>query len=127
MIKKSIITTFIFSIIALFSIPVFAQDIAKGAENTLNGIKGGVQNMTTDASHAMEGVKNGAKNVVDDVTSSSQTRTDTTDYTATRTSSTGMTNASAHNTTLVWTVLSITGLVILALVWYYGRQTTSRR
>ena len=133
MIKKSIIISLIFTAIALFSIPVFAEsDMAKGAENTLNGIKDGVQNMASDAGRAMGDMKDGAKNVVSDMTGREDARTDrradettTSGYTAQRTSSTGsMTNAGTNNTTLIWTVLGITGLVILALVWYYGKQAT---
>lgn len=133
MTKKSLITLFIFCAMTFLCIPVFAEN---GAENTLNNIKNGVQNMAGDAGRAMEGVKNGAENMARDVgngarnvgeatknTVRDMTGTANRGYTATRTSAnttnTGLSDA------MVWVVLGVTGAVIIALVWYYGRQTTN--
>lgn len=47
-------------------------------------------------------------------------------YTAARTSATGNMTNSGFNNALVWVVLGVTGAIIIALVWYYGTQTTHR-
>ena len=132
MTKKSLITFFIFCAMTFLCIPVFAEN---GAESTLNNIKNGVQNMAGDAGRAMEGMKNGAENMARDVgngvrnvgeatknTVNDMTNTGDRGYTATRTSASN-TNAGL-NDAMVWIVLGVTGAIIIALVWYYGRQTT---
>ncbi len=53
MLKKSLITVSIICILALISSPVFASNLVQDAENALNNIKGGVQNMANDAGNAM--------------------------------------------------------------------------
>lgn len=53
MLKKSLIAISIFCILAFVSSSVFASNLAEGAENALNNIKGGVQNMANDAGAAM--------------------------------------------------------------------------
>lgn len=137
MTKKSLIVFSIFCIITLLSMPIFA---ANGAENTLNNIKDGVQNMANDAGRAMEGVKDGAENVVSDIgngarnvgeaaknTMQDMTRTDNNygnsrGYNVARTSATNAANG--LNDAMVWVILGVTGAIIIALVWYYGRQST---
>lgn len=132
MTKKSLITFFIFCAMTFLCIPVFAEN---GAESTLNNVKNGVQNMAGDAGRAMEDMKNGAENMARDVgngarnvgeatknTVHDMTNTSDRGYTAARTSA-NSTNAGL-NDAMVWIVLGVTGAIIIALVWYYGRQTT---
>ena len=67
MIKKSLITVLLICLIAFISSTVFATNAMNTTGNTLNGIKGGVQNMTNDAGNAMGDMKDGAENVVSGV------------------------------------------------------------
>lgn len=48
MIKKSFIALVVVCLFCVFSSPVFASNIANDAENTLNNIRDGVQNMARD-------------------------------------------------------------------------------
>ena len=68
MLKKSLIIVSLFALMLFISTPVFASNMMQGAENTLNNIKGGVQNMTKDAGNAMEHAKDGISNVASDIT-----------------------------------------------------------
>ena len=152
MIKKSFITILVFSIIAIITYPVFATNVTSDAENTLNGIKEGVQNMISDTGNSVERAKNGignalndgkdyiengardlgngTENVVNDMErdtnmegmtggTNGDGRATGTGYNVARTSASDIINTS--NTT-IWTVLAIVGIVIVALVWYYGSQ-----
>lgn len=139
MLKKSLIIVSIFALMLFISTPVFASNMMHGAENTLNNIKGGVQNMAQDAGDAMGRAKDGISNVASDMKDRAQnmgqdvkrgvtdvTRTD--GYTASRTSATGNLGGTTNfNTMLVWVVMAVTGAIIIALVWYYGSQVNSRR
>ena len=64
MAKKSLITFFVFCLIAVISTNVFAMNISEGATNTLNGIRDGVQNMANDAGGALENAKDGIENMM---------------------------------------------------------------
>jgi len=146
--KKAFITISIFSIFALLSCPVFASNMMEGAENTLNGIRDGVQNMVNDAGNAMEGARDGIFNVIDDAGNTARDMgNDMTndyytndfnnntnsgaiqnvtgdDYTASRTAATDVNNT---NNATVWVVLAIAAVLIIALVWYYAAQIKNDR
>lgn len=66
MIKKSLIFILLFSLIALATLPVFATNITSDAENTLNGIRDGFQNMVNDTGNSVERAKDGIGNVIND-------------------------------------------------------------
>ena len=148
MTKKSLILISIFCLIALISSPVFAANIVEGTENTLNNIKGGVQSMVNDAGNGLERARDGISNVVNDGVNGAKTmgndaknaindatagmtdgdRDTARDYTATRTSMTETTNSTnIASSTTVWLVLAITGIIIVALIWYYGSQVNNHR
>lgn len=144
--KKTLITLSIFCLIAVISCPVFASNIEQGAENTLNGIRDGVQNMVNDAGNSIGRAKDGISNVITDGenavnnmtnnddnndmnnydnTNSNTMNNGTDDYTASRTASaTDITNT---NNATVWTVLAIAAIIIIALVWYYTVQSKNDR
>ena len=147
MTKKSLIAVFVFCLIALISTSVFASNIVDGvAGNTLNGIRDGVQNMTNDAGGALENAKDGIENMInndentsnftdndavgmtDNSTDEGTTNTGMSagNYTASRTTASDMTNGNGANTATTWIVLAIVGIVIIALVWYYGTQKSDR-
>lgn len=139
MMKKSLISILVFCLIAIICSPVFAsEDLKSGTETTLNNIKDGVQNMVNGAGNAMENAKDGISNMMNDGANAvkddtkkaengieNMTRDNTTStdegYTASRTSS--ELTATGTNTATVWVVLAIAGILIIALVWYYGMQT----
>lgn len=144
MMKKSLICISVFCILAIICSPVFASSTASDAENTLNNIKDGVQNMVNNAGNAMGDMKNGVSNMINDgendvkdgsrdvengvsnaendMSRSINPDRNTSGYTATRTGTTDMINGNS-NTWTVWVVLAIAGVLIIALVWYYGMQT----
>lgn len=146
MAKKSLITVFVFCLIALISTNVFAMNISEGATNTLNGIRDGVQNMANDAGGALENAKNGIENMMnndgntagstdndamgmtDNSTDEGTTNNGATagDYTASRTTASDVTNRNGMTSATTWIVLAIVGIAIVALVWYYGTQKSDR-
>ena len=105
--------------------------MVNGAGNTLERAGNGLSNVVNDGKNALENMGGGVKNVVND-TSKDTTRDvaqDTKDgYTATRTgvAANGNTTTGTNNA-LIWTVLAITGLIIIALVWFYGTQKRNNR
>lgn len=151
MLKKSLITIIVFFILAIISNPVFATNLAGDAQNTLNNIRGGVQNMASDTGNSIEHAKDGisnmlnngvndaknttsnvendSKNIMNDVTGNDYKGTASTDngYTATRTSTADATSTTTSNTATIWVVLAVVGIIIVALVWYYGAQTQNTR
>ena len=140
MLKKSLIILSVFCFMVFTSSLVFATNIVEGAENTLNDIGNGIRSMVDDATNSVEDVKDGATNMVNDMrndtdsmendmrTDDNQTGitggTDNDGYTASRTGANA--EASNTNTAIVWVVLAIAGAIIIALVWYYGTQTSDR-
>ena len=92
-----------------------AEDITDGAAMLGNDAMNGIQNMDmdarTDADSATGVIGNG-----DD------------DYTATRTATTtGDTNFLGMSTAAwTWLIIGIAGIIIVALVWYYGSQYEHR-
>lgn len=139
MMKKSLISILIFCFIAIICSQVFATNMVQDAGNTLNNIKDGVQNMAKDAGNTMGNVGNGISNMINngentvregandvgnaanDMTRSADDSVTGDGYTASRTSA-ELANGGT-NTTTVWVVLAIAGILIIALVWYYGMQT----
>lgn len=152
MIKKSLITIAIFFLIATLSCSVLATNITSGAENTVNQMKNGVQNMANDAGGAIQHAKDGIGNMVNDGknmiengakglgnTTQNVANTLTSDtlrgedgrenssndtYTANRTSATNV--LSTSNPAILWTILAVIALAIIGVVWYYGIQTQTR-
>ncbi len=142
--KKFFITALIFSLICIIASPIFASNIMDGAGNTLNNIKGGIQNIASDAGDAMGRAKDGMQNMMNDAKGDendaakdtegmmngengddTQNRMSSShgDYTASRTSADSSINSarSTFNTTL-WIIFAILGIAIVALTWYYGAQ-----
>lgn len=64
MTKKLVIILSIFCIITFATGAVFATNISKDTENTLNGAKNGVENMVKDTGNAMEGARDGIGGMV---------------------------------------------------------------
>lgn len=141
MLKKSLVIISIICLICLASTTVFASNMMESAGNAVGGMKNGIENMAEGIGNATapmregisdmaNGVKDGASRIgedVKDVMDGSEERKTTetgTDYTASRTSA-EVEYSNRRNTTTVWTVLLIAAIAIIALVWYYGAQSTT--
>lgn len=110
------------------------RNIVGGAENALENGARSIGNTTKSATNSIE---NGARNTTDTTTDRSTngttngTATGTTGntsangYTATRTNAdTRTTFMGMTATAWTWLIIGIATIAIVALVWYYGNQTT---
>lgn len=122
-----------FSIILIFSLFLISIcSLSFAATEALNSTKNAVMNVGNAIGNGVKGVANGAANLGKDAMNTTQSagnsivgatsmNNDGMDYTATRTSSTS--NAMGLSSTAwTWLILGIVGIVIVALVWYYGAQ-----
>lgn len=96
------------------------KDAGTSVKNVVSDAGNGIKNMTTDTANT---VNNGMKDTRQEMSES--TRGQTGDYTATRTAATG-TNTTNSNFA-IWTVLAISAIAIIALVWYYAAQINNDR
>ena len=137
--KKSLfIVGLLMAVIFMFATTLsFATD-GNGAMNGINDVVNGVRNTVGGAENAVEGavkdVTNTTKNATDNTTNMGINRNDTqsTNYTANRTATTGTTtNAGTFlgmsSTMWTWLILAIAIVAIIALVWYYSNQLTRTR
>lgn len=104
-------------------------DAVVGAKNAVvdgaKGITNGAATLGKDAINTTQNLGNDAKNTVGTVTGNLGNDRD--DYTATRTATTSNSNLFGMSTTAwTWLILGIVGIVIVALVWYYGAQYEHR-
>ena len=79
--------------------------------------------MAGDAGRAMEDMKNGAENMARDVGNGARNVGEATKNTVHDMTNTGDRGYTAARTSANSTN-GVTGAIIIALVWYYGRQTT---
>ncbi len=107
-----------------------ANKTGETMQNAGNGIRNateGIGNMAEDVGNSMvnaaEKVGNGIKEFFNGDDSNSTTGNT---YNATRTSAdvTGG-EASMANTAWIWLILGVTGIIIIALTWYYVSQDTN--
>ena len=114
------------------------QGIQNMAENAGNGIKGAAQDMGNGIQDVAEDIGNGVQNMAEDVGNGMESMfqdgyvnntvtgdSNTNSYTATRTSA-DVTGTAMTNTAWVWLILGITGIIIIALTWYYVSQDNDR-
>ncbi len=99
------------------SIKSGVEDIGNGINNGASMVQNGVNN---GASMMQNEVDNGAQNVGNTMYGTSGTSND--GYTATRTSATDGNLMGMSSTSWIWLIFGIVGIVIVALVWYYGSQ-----
>lgn len=141
MLKKSLVILLVVCTICLIATPVFASNMMESAGNAVGGMKNGIENMAEGVGNAVapmregisdmaNGVKDGASKIGEDVkdavngSENGMERSTGTDYTASRTSA-NADYSNRRNSTTVWTVLLIAAIAIIALVWYYGAQSTT--
>lgn len=121
-------------ILSLFLISICSFSFA--ATEALNSTKNAVMNVGNAIGNGVKDVANGAANLGKDAVSTTQSAGNSIasatsmnkggmDYTATRTSAEN--NAmELSSTAWTWLILGIVGIVIVALVWYYGAQYEHR-
>lgn len=110
------------------------RDVVGGAENAIEDAAKDVSNASKDATGDLE---NGANRTENDMTNgatdngtsdANRGNTMNSGYTATRTATTdtGATTFMGMGATAwTWLILGIAGIIIVALVWYYGMQVNS--
>ena len=118
------------------------QNFANNTDSALENIGNSMRNVTTDVRDGVQGAADSIGNGVQDMfdgddnnddgqTMMSWSDTGTTGgYTATRTGTDagdGGAGAGMSDTAWVWLILGITGVVIVALTWYYVTQDTSHK
>ena len=84
------------------------EDIGNGIKNGANDVENGIATGTLDIDTSMRDTTSGATS--DD------------SYTATRTSATDDNVMGMSVTSWTWLIFGIVGILIVALVWYYGSQ-----
>ena len=136
--KSLLIVGLLIAVILMFATTFsFATD-DHGAMNGVNDAVNGVRNTIGGAENAVEGavkhVTDTTKNATDNTTNMGINRNDTqsTNYTANRTATTGTTtNAGTFlgmsSTMWTWLILAVAVVAIIALVWYYSNQLTKTR
>ena len=154
MAKKYLIITLIL-LATLFSYSVFAandigdaaRDMGNEMSNSWDKMANTAENMGNNIQGAANSVggtignffgmndENNTDNTTDDynninnVTANTTDNNNTTDYTATITAAGATTNNGLFgmgSTMWTWVILAVLGIAIVALVWYYGAQTTER-
>lgn len=136
--KSLLIVGLLIAVILMFATTFsFATD-DHGAMNGVNDAVNGVRNTIGGAENAVEGavkdVTDTTKNATDNTKNMGINRNDTqsTNYTANRTATTGTTtNAGTFlgmsSTMWTWLILAVAVVAIIALVWYYSNQLTRTR
>lgn len=127
----------IFSIILILSLLISICSFSFAATEALNSTKNAVMNVGNAIGNGVKDVANGATNLGKDavnttksagnsiVGATSSMNKDGMDYTATRTA-TSNNVMGLSSTAWTWLILGIVGIVIVALVWYYGAQYEHR-
>lgn len=89
------------------------------------GITNGATTLGKDAANTTQNLGNDARNTAGAVAGSLDNNNN--DYTASRTATNADSNLLGMSTTTwAWLILGIVGIVIVALVWYYGAQYEHR-
>ena len=122
-----------FSIILILSLFLISFcSFSFATTEALNSTKNTVMNVGNAIGNGVKGVANGAANLGKDAMNTTQAAGNSIvgatgmnnggmDYTATRTSATDNVMG-LSSTAWTWLILGIVGIVIVALVWYYGAQ-----
>ncbi len=133
--KNKILTTILlFIVLLLCSASCFAnndtnlgnevQDSAQKSQTTLQSAGEGIKNIASDIGNGVQDAAQDVGRGVEDMFDGNDNmRASTGNYTATRTSTDGMTGGAMTNTAWVWLILGIVGVVIVALTWYYVSQS----
>lgn len=127
--NKILISTLMFVLCLAFLCSYsFATNVLQSAGNTVKNAGTAIGNAATQAGNAIVGEARIMVNGVENMTDYAGTAygTNTTNYTAQRTATTGTGLFGMSNTMSTWLILGIVGAVIVGLVWYYGAQYEHR-
>lgn len=140
MFKKILAISLTFLIALFISSTVFAnsENIMENGKNAINNIMHDAQNMVTNATDGIKDAtgsfENSANNMTNDLKDNeniddNMNNRNTTaipgdtsgldDYSATRTTTTNITN---NSFSIMWIILAVAVLVIVAALWFYGTQ-----
>ena len=101
------------------------QNAGNGMMNVANGIGNGMQDMAEGFGNGIRNTAEGIGAGVEDMFDGDDMNTTTgSNYNATRTSADTTGGTGMSNTAWIWLILGITGIVIVALTWYYVSQDT---
>ena len=137
--KKFLVTIFLFATIVLCSVSCFASNEDLGTEvkvswnktettiqNAGQGVKNVAEDIGTGIRDMAQGMGNGIQDMFDGNNNTDNgTMTTNGNYNATRTSA-DIAGTGMSNTAWVWLILGITGIVIIALTWYYVSQDNTK-
>lgn len=109
------------------------KDVVGGAVNGVEGAAKGISNAAKGATSKVEQTANNVGNSMMENGDNNNTKKDTnnnnnnnrmnsTNYTATRTSTGNETLMGMGATAWTWLIIGIAGIAIIALVWYYSTQ-----
>ena len=126
--KKSIIFATILSIsIILFSAFSFAtdnmiDDIANSTKNVMNGAGNIVSDITSGIGEGVSNIGNGMQNMSSESTTNNMNNNYIANRTSTNINNTKSTFLGMGSTAWGWLIMSIVGIIIVSLVWFYGKQ-----
>lgn len=110
------------------------EDGAKSATNAVksgtNSVENTAENMGNGVENTAKDVKNGVENTTGTVRNTTTENSNNSKYSAIRTSTDANGNATfmgMNSTTWIWLILGIAAIAIVALVWYYSTQITSKK
>lgn len=133
-----LISLLFFSISFSYAKTNVGNDLMSAGKSVGNAVKGtadaaidGAKDLTNDASNMMKDMTNANGDTESDATNTLATTDGILDnidgdYTAMRTSTTNDSLLGMSEMTWTWLILGIVGVVIVALVWYYGAQYEHR-
>ncbi len=118
--KTLIILSILFALLLISTLSFASDDVKNGVHSATDTVIDGASNLANDARKGVGAIENtiedGAKDIGNAVFN------DNTDYTATRTATTGTTTNGMNSTLWTWVILAVAAVVIIGLVWYYASQ-----
>ena len=129
---KKLLISFSILLFSIFSFTIcLANNEVEGAVDGVRNIVGGAENAVEDTA---KDISNTSKNITNDIgntmmrngdNNNTQKDTNNGNYTATRTATTGNTFMGMNSTAWTWLIIGIAAIAIVALVWYFGTQTSN--
>lgn len=131
LLSLSLLSSFVF---ATDAIQDGAKDVGSEVKNSWNKLGNAVQNIGNDAKGAVNNTNNSINdqndnnNMINQNNNNAINDNNTSNYTASRTAA-NTNNSGAlfgmNSTMWTWLIMAILGVVIVALVWYYGAENTT--
>ena len=96
----------------------------QAVKNVTQGAANVVENVVKDAGTAVEQGSSTIKNATGNMVNTAEARTTNNGYTATRTSTAQDTFMGMNATAWTWLVIGVLGVLVIGLIWYYGKDHT---